>query len=216
MSGPVRPEATGAGPLATEELPSGTGALGLKIFLTSLGMLFGATLTGYLVIRSRAPHWPPEGVPHLPRILVLSTLLIIVSSFTAQWALRAARSERAESLHRAVLTTFVLGVVFLVLQAFAWFQMAPAVEQLGAFRPPALPGTPVADPAPRQFAFLFYTLTVLHALHVLGGLVAFALLLNPRFAFRRPRLVLRRVRHAAVYWHFLDAVWVVMYVVLLI
>ncbi len=200
---------------AMEDKPAGTGALGLKIFLSSLGMLFGATLIGYLFIRLRAPQWPPPGVPELPGILAFSTLLILVSSVTAQAALRAARGQKEPALHRAVLATFALGVVFLVLQVLAWRQMMPAAAEIGRRSMVAL-GTPAVDPTPRQFAALFFALTILHALHVLGGLVAFGLLLSRRLAFRRPRLVLTRVRHAAVYWHFLDAVWVVMYLVLLI
>ncbi len=197
------------------ELPPGTGVLGMWVFLAALSMLFGATLLGYLLTRLRAPQWPPPGMPHLPLVLVFSTLVILVSSWTAQGALMAARAQHPDVLRRGLLLTFLLGVLFLGSQSFAWAAMLPAVEKIGLRQPYSLPAVPV-DNTPRQFAFLFFTLTVLHAVHVLGGLVAFAFARFSRIDYRRPIAALGRVRHAVVYWHFLAVVGVVMYIVLLI
>lgn len=202
-----------APPGRPEETPT-AGSLGMRVFLFSLTMLFGASLVGYAVIRLRAPAWPPPGMPGIPWVLALSTALIVVSSFAAQRAWRLAREQKQDALHRALVTTLTLGLLFVALQAVAWWQMFPAVEAIGLR--PRHAGPPAGDPAPRQFAFLFYTLTVLHALHVLGGLVAFALLLNRRLSYRSPLRMLARVHHAVVYWHFVDGVWLVLYVALLL
>lgn len=220
------------------ERPPEPGNLGLAIFLGSLTMLFGATLIGYVMTRVRATEWPPPGVPDVPSTLLVSTAVILVSSITAQVALRAARAERPRLLQRALLATFLLGLLFVAVQSYNWYRMAPEARAIGirsetgsAERidaPPEArpPGAPAAarpplmgarNPAPRQYTFLFYTLTGLHGLHVLGGLIALGMVLvNKQAAYRRPLLHLRRVRHTVVYWHFLDLVWVVMCVVLLV
>lgn len=197
-----------------DALPTGTGDLGLRIFLASLTMLFGATLIGYLFIRLRANEWPPMGVPPLPSWLALSTVLIVVSSGSAQLALSASKRGRGTDLRRWLAVTFALGVVFLVAQTVAWLEMMPAVRQIGARD--MIARVPIVDPLPRQYAFLFFTLTVLHALHVLGGLVALALAIRGAAGALTPATLARRVRHGIVYWHFLDLVWVVMYAVLLL
>ena len=202
-------------PQGGQDLPSSTGALGMRLFLIALGMLFGATLLGYLVIRSRAAAWPPPGAPSLPLSLVFSTIVILTSSWTAQGALMAARAQRHDVLRKGLLLTFVLGLVFCISQTVGWIEIYPAVSRMG-LRQPAVPGALMADHSPRQFVFLFYTLTALHAVHVLGGLVAFALARFGNLDFRTPLVALGRVRHAVAYWHFLAAVWVVMYVVMLI
>ncbi len=198
-----------------QELPAGTGNLGMWLFLAALSMLFGATVVGYLFIRAQATTWPPAGMPALPLSLIASTVLILASSFTAQGALMAARAQRHDVLMKGLLLTFVLGLLFFVSQSVSWAEMFPAVQKIG-LRGVIVPGAPRPDPTARQFAFLFYTLTVLHALHVLGGLIAFALVRFGRLVYRQPVLMLGRVRHAVVYWHFLAAVWVVLYAVLLI
>lgn len=198
-----------------QELPAGTGNLGMWLFLAALTMLFGATIVGYTVIRMRAATWPPAGMPALPLSLIASTVLILASSWTAQGALMAARAQRHDVLMKGLLLTFGMGVLFFVSQTVSWIEMFPAIQRIG-LRGPVVPGAPLADPTARQFAFLFYTLTVLHALHVLGGLVAFALVRFGKLVYSQPVVTLGRVRHAVVYWHFLAAVWIVLYAVMLI
>ncbi len=192
----------------------------MTVFLVSLGMLFSATVIGYLTIRFRARVWPPPGMPHLPLGLAVSTIVIIVASITGQRALRAAREDRAAAVRRGLAVTLGLGVLFLVCQVVNWAQLLPAVRTMGVRAlsgPAGRVAAPIAhDPTPRQFAFLFYTLTGLHALHVLGGLVALSLTARRAWAGWDWSAQLRRVRHTVVYWHFLAAVWLVLYAALLI
>lgn len=182
--------------------------------------MFSATLIGYLTIRLRARAWPPAGMPHLPLGLIFSTVVILVASLAAQGALRAAREGRTAAVRRGLVITLALGVLFLVSQAVNWAQLLPAVREMGvrALAGPAgrVPGPPRTDPTPRQFAFLFYTLTGLHGLHVLGGLAALSMTARRAWAGLDWSAQLRRVRHAVVYWHFLAAVWLVLYAALLI
>jgi len=188
----------GAEPAADRPAVSGdAGTLAMGLFLASLGMLFAASLVAYAVIRSRHQPWPPPGFPALPGSLWLSTLVILSASFTVQRAWLAARRGSDAVLRRNLLGTLLLGLLFLGLQAWAWWGIWSQMT-----------GSQQAGP----YIKLFYTLTGLHAAHVLGGLGPLA------FVFRRARAGVYRpgehagVRYCALYWHFLGAVWCVLFV----
>jgi len=199
---------------ATAERP---GSLGLRVFLVSLGVLFTATLIGYFVIRLRAPAWPPVGMPSFAWRLLLSTAVIVAASVWAQAALKAARRGDTSCVRRNLVATLILGVSFLACQVVAWTQLLPDIRDMSIRLTTAIPaGRPPADPTPRQFAFLFYTLTGLHGLHVVGGLIALWLALRRAAAAFDPAALLGRVRGSVVYWHFLAVVWIVLYVALVV
>lgn len=180
------------------ELPPGTGLLGMRIFLGVLAVLFLASLTGYVVTRSNAEVWPPPGVPELPAGLWFSTLVILLCSLTIALALRAIRMGERSACARWLGITLGLGLVFLACQAINWFALV------------------AADFGPRAnlYAFLFYLLTALHALHVIGGLVPLGIVTGKALAGRYGSGWHPGVTYMAMYWHFLDAVWVVLFVVL--
>ncbi len=180
--------------------PLRTGLLGMKIFILALSMLFGASIFGYLVIRSRAPVWPPPGVPPLPATLWISTLIIAVSSATMEGALRAARRGAQGALRAGMLLTTLLGAGFLVSQTLNWFSLVAA--DLTA--------------KTNLYGFTFYMLTGLHAAHVLGGLVPLVVVTLRAFRGRYTESAHEGVAYTAVYWHFLAVVWVVLYAILML
>ncbi len=191
----ARPEAD-----EPDERLKGLGAFGMKVFLASLSMLFVATIIGYLYTWSRAETWPPPNAPHLPTGLWYSTLVILLTSASIQWALGAARVGNQGVLRITLLITTVLGLLFLVLQAFNWSVL---IQQQFTVRQ-------------NLYAFLFYLLTGLHAAHVIGGIVP--LLIVTRKAFKGAYTAESHpgVKYSAMYWHFLDIVWIVLFFVLLI
>jgi cytochrome c oxidase subunit III len=184
----------------SEPAPLATGRLGMRLLLLALGVLFAATLSGYLAIRGRAETWPPPGVPELPASLWISTVLIVASSFSVQWAVRGIRRGLQGPLRLGLALTAVLGVAFLVSQTVNWFSLV------------AINFTAKTN----LYGFLFYLLTALHAVHVLGGLVPLggvtACAHNGRYTAERHN----PVEYIAMYWHFLAAVWLVLFAVLLI
>ncbi len=181
-------------------VPLGTGLLGIKILILALSMLFGASIFGYLVIRTRAEVWPPPGVPRLPATLWVSTLIIVLSSLTMEWALRAAKADRTAALRNGMLLTTLLGVAFLVSQTLNWFALVAA--NLTA--------------KTNLYGFTFYMLTGLHAAHVVGGLIPLTVVTVRAFAGRYSAAAYAGVAYAAVYWHFLAAVWLVLFTVLML
>jgi heme/copper-type cytochrome/quinol oxidase subunit 3 len=199
------------------------GAMGMYLLIAALGMLFAGSVVGYLAIRSAHQPWPPPGFPVLPRSLWLSTLCILLCSVTIQRALRAVRGGEkrdrsnlcaapegpfrqigpvpffARALRRNLTFTLALGVAFLALQTFAWWQVVRQIQQ------------PSENLGP--YLKLFYVLTGLHAAHVLGGLGTLAVVTRRAWAGRYSPTYYPGVRYSAIYWHFLDAVWCVLFVV---
>jgi cytochrome c oxidase subunit 3 len=180
------------------------GVQGLRIFLGSLAMLFAASIVGFVVIRVRSEHWSSLDLPPLPRRLWASTAILLASSVTMQAALAALARRRHGAAAALVWSTLTLGAMFLLVQAQAWLEWGPpAAERLrGTGEAPALA---VAG---------FFVLTGVHAAHVIGGLLPLAVsaigLLARCIGPDRPGLL----PFVARYWHFLDAVWIVLFLTL--
>lgn len=167
----------------------------MRLFLASLSVLFTATIVGILVVRARATTWPPEGAPPLPVGLWLSTGLILLSSWTLSAGSRRFSQGAGKVAAHYLMVTNVLALVFLANQVLNWQALWPAF----AARATAL------------YAFSFFLLTVLHALHVLGGVVSLAVV---SVKARRARLTHQGLSYAATYWHFLTVVWLFIFALL--
>lgn len=192
-----------------------SGAFGMWLFLAALGILFAASIAGYLVIRNRAVEWPPADMPPLPAGLWISTIVILISSVTIQAALNGIRKNKQAVLIAGMLITCLLAVVFLVTQVANWawlVSLNATLKNAAAMATAAETGSSLKS-AP-MYLFTFYLLTGLHALHVVGGLVL--LFVVTARSFRGAYGVERHggVRFAAMYWHFLDIVWIVMFVLM--
>ncbi len=172
----------------------------MAMLLATLGMLFGASLVATLLVRGRASAWPPPGMPPLPSRLWLSTVLIVAASAALAGALRAARRDDLRALRRLLLLSLVLGVAFLASQTASWFTLV--AEHV--------------TPARNLWAFTFFVLTALHAVHVVGGLIPLSTVTVKAFGGRYSAPEHAGVEYTAMYWHFLDAVWLVLFVVLVL
>ncbi len=172
--------------------------LGMWLFLASLAMLFAAAVVGFLVVRLRAAEWPPPGSPELPDGLWLSTAILLVLSLLMVAAERAARAGAGERLWRTLSGALALAVAFLGSQVANWMRMAASYD------------------ATQQslFIFGFYVLTVLHALHVVGGLVPLVLVVVRARGGRYNSANTEGVHLVAMYWHFLFLTWIAIFAVL--
>ena len=173
-----------------------TAYLGMVVFLASWTMMFAGLLFGYGLIRSRAPVWPPLDQPPLPLLLPGLNALVAAGSSAALFvALRSFRGGRPRTGARAVALAALLGAAFLALQATVWAALWAGGLHL--------------DTGP--YASAFYVLTGFHALHVLVGVASLCWLAVK--AARRaygPDYDLP-VRLWSMYWHFVGAVWLVIY-----
>ena len=177
------------------------GVFGMWVFIAVVAMIFLACILGYLVVRFDRPpgrEWMPRGTPPLPPALLLSTAVLLVSSWTVQVAVRAARAGRQVQLVHALGATLGLAVLFLVVQALAWTELwrAQATIESGLY------------------AWTFYVLTGTHALHVVGGLPPLAVATARARSGRYSPADHAGVTLCAMYWHALDAIWLVLYATL--
>ena len=174
--------------------------MGLALFLASLAVLFAATIVAYLAVRMDAPDWPPPGMPGYPPLLWGSTLIMLASSVSMHWALRGARSGDERALRVGMSLTTALAVAFLGTQILSWNSLAEVNVTVGR----------------NLYAFTFYMLTTLHALHVVCGLIPLLLTTSRAFKGRYGPESSMGVLLCAMYWHFLDAVWLVLFAVLML
>jgi cytochrome c oxidase subunit 3 len=170
----------------------GASRFGLRLFLASLTMFFGASMVGYLTLRFTAPSWPPPGWPGLPPILWASTALILATSASLLLAVRSARRRGPAHGRTLLLVALALSLAFLICQLMAWRHMMAA-------------GLPPQD---SLVSWAFYLLTFLHGLHVVGGLVPLI------WTTAKAAPTLTGVELVAEYFHFLDVVWLVLFFVL--
>ena len=166
--------------------------LGMILFIASEVMFFGGLFAAYLSIRSGAGAWPPVGTP-APGLLVpsIATAVLVTSSIVLH---RAAGSSGA-TRSRGLTLTIGLGALFLALQAYEWWEL----------------GREGLAMSTDGFGTMFLTVTGAHGLHVLGGLVMLTTMLR-RVSAGRPRAG-TGVEAATYYWHFVDVVWIAVYVV---
>ncbi|MEM6333264.1 MAG: cytochrome c oxidase subunit 3 [Planctomycetota bacterium] len=199
------------------------GSFGMLLFLASLSMLFAASMIGYLLI-SFFVHAPREvrdangqitlvegTVPDvtIPPMLWVSTALILASSFTIAAAQSAARRERQPALRFWLGSTLALAVGFCVLQAPALVSLF--TEHAANIPDEIVPGQPVY-----AIAGLVATLIIIHAAHVVGGIVPLIYVTARAFHGAYDHEWHEPVNHVASYWHFLDVVWIIMFTVFLV
>ena len=178
--------------------PAAFRRLGMWLLLASLGMLFGASLVGFLILRLRAEQWPPPGTPPLPGGLWVSTGLLIVLSLALLMAERAARAGRLSGLTRMLGVSVLLTAAFLAAQISNWMRMA----------------SHSVLPDQSLFVWFFYLLTILHSAHVLFGLVPLALVTFRARAGRYTADSHETIHLVGMYWHFLLVTWVAIIVVM--
>ena len=178
----------------------GAGVLGMWVFLASLAVLFLAAIVGYLVVRLKATDWPPPGMPRLPAGLWLATFVLLAASVTVHLALRAIRAGKLTACTRWLAATLALALAFLAVQSWNWWGLIRL--RLTA--------------ASNLYAFTFFMLTGLHAAHVIGGIALLAVVLAHSTRGRYGSGHHPGVTYAAMYWHFLDAVWLLLFAVMVV
>jgi cytochrome c oxidase subunit III len=190
----------GAAPSAEAPRSTDPGGCGLAVLLLTLGMLFAASLAFFILMRVRAVGWPPPGTPRLPALFWLSSGLLIVCSLTMHGALQAARRARLGELRSYLAASLVLGLAFLANQLVCWLPLLHAGVSTQT----------------NLFMLAFLMLAVLHGLHVIGGLLPLGACMSALAGGRFSARTAATVQHLATYWHFLDAVWLVIFITLLI
>jgi heme/copper-type cytochrome/quinol oxidase subunit 3 len=172
-----------------------TSFVGMAIFLGAWAMTFAALFFAYFDVRIAARAWPDVAVTAPLGLPALNTLVLVGSSVTLMLGLRAVRAADPAALRRWLVVTLALGTAFVALQVVVWRQLLGEGLRWDS----------------GQYGSIFYLLTGFHALHVLVGLVGLLTLLPGALAGRFTVQKHARVRNWAMFWHFVDAIWVVMF-----
>ncbi len=175
--------------------------LGMILFITSEVMFFSGLFAAYFTVRANAPQWPPAALEfeHNPlQIFPLvgpATVLLIISSFTCQFAVWAIRRDDRTAFLRFIGVTVVLGVIFLITQAMDYALLYSEGMTLDA----------------GAFGTTYYTLTGFHGAHVFGGVIMLAVVLYRGMAGQFSSRHHDAVEATSLYWHFVDVVWIVLF-----
>ena len=170
--------------------------IGAWVAIASIVMLFTALASAYIVRSASGNDWQPIV---MPKVLWLSTALILISSVTMEISRRSLKQQSDEGYGRWLMLTVGLGLGFLASQVVAWRQL---IRQ----------GVYISSNPHSSFFYLF---TAAHGLHLLGGIFALTYLLL-RTTRRRETVEgeLRRVGAAdaaTIYWHFMDGLWICLF-----
>lgn len=173
-----------------------TQSLGMMVALGAWAMMFGAIFFIYFGLRAAAPMWPPAGAPRLPVALpALNTVVLAASSMALMRGISQLAGGKRRALVPWVGLAIFLGAGFVALQ----FEMFRAMWSQGLL------------PSSGAYGSVFYGLTALHALHVAAGLVVLVTILVRALLGTYTEHNVVRVRVAAMFWHFVDAVWLLMF-----
>ena len=162
--------------------------------MAAITMTFAAFTSAMIIRQGSAYDWQHFTIP---RVLYFDTVVLLVSSVTLEVARKrvSAYVRGAQALYASaklyLLLTLVLGIVFLGGQYTAWIKLRAEGFYL----------------ATNPSSSFFYLLTVLHALHLLGGLAGLGLVIM-RFGKPQPTLRISTIEAVSYYWHFMDVLWI--------
>lgn len=174
--------------------------LGIWLFLTSEVMLFGAFFASYILLRTGGAEWPIQSEYLNIPLATVNTFVLISSSVTMvmAWASLMRKSLSKYRLYMGL--TILLGLVFLVIKYFEYGEK---------FSHHYYPST-------NTFLAIYFTMTGLHAAHVLGGTLVNTYLLGPGAKMWKtdPEQFTNRVEAAGLFWHLVDLIWIFLFPVL--
>jgi cytochrome c oxidase subunit 3 len=177
--------------------------LGMVLFITSEVMFFSGLFAAYFATRFNPANqpWPPEALGHVldPLGPILpATIILILSSFTCQFAVWSIRKGDRRGFVRNIAVTFVLGVIFLGMQVFDYALLYSEGMTLGS----------------GAFGTTYYTLTGFHGAHVFGGVLMLGVVLYRGMAGQFSARHHDAVEAVSLYWHFVDVVWILLFSIL--
>ena len=174
--------------------------LGIWLFLASEVMLFGGLFSAYIFLRIGAPTWP-EGASLLSvPIATFNTLILIASSVTMVFSWAALKENDLGKFKRYIGITILLALLFLVVKGFEYNEKF----------------SHHLYPSSSTFLAIYFTLTGLHAIHIIGGVIVNGYFWGPgsKMWDSDPERFTNRIEIAGLYWHFVDLVWIFLFPVL--
>ena len=168
----------------------------LWLFIITVVMIFAALTSAYIV-RQAEGNWL---VFELPTSMWVTTGIILLSSITMHWAYLAAKKDELDQVKLAIGITTGLGVLFLIGQFYVWGVL---VDSNVFF---------VGNPS----GSFLYVLSGLHGLHLVSGIIFLIIVLISSLKYKVHAKNLNQIQMCATYWHFLDGLWIYLFIFLLL
>lgn len=165
----------------------------LWVAIASIIMMF-AGLTSAYIVKGSLPGWSTIQIPVL---FYYSTAVILLSSVTVQLALKAFKERNMPQYRRLITVTAFLGIAFIAMQIVAFMQLwSKGLTWSGSS-------------GAGQFLYIIFGL---HALHVLGGIIALMVMFFKAFSARVRNYDPVSIELASTYWHFVDVLWLYLFI----
>ncbi|MGH9431334.1 MAG: cytochrome c oxidase subunit 3 [Terriglobia bacterium] len=176
-------------------VPPGAYRAGMWVALASIVMFFGGLSSALLVRKGASPEWVRFA---LPRVLYGNTAALLLSSVTFEFSRKWLKAGMGRRFRIWLSLTLALGLIFIAGQLVAWKELQTSGVYL------------TSNPS----GSFFYLLTAAHGLHLLGGIIALVYLVT-----QAKYIALGIKRHTAldvtaIYWHFMDGLWIYLFVLL--
>lgn len=162
------------------------------LFIVSIIMMFAGWTSAYIVAQADGAGSSVE----LPSIFTVSTVLLVLSSVSMHLAFRSARFDNIEQVKVFTAITFVLGLVFLILQ----FQGFDSLIEQDVF---FVGGTAIDS--------FTYVLPFMHGVHILAGLIFLLVVLVKAYRYKVHSKNMMSMEMCSTFWHFLDGLWVYLF-----
>lgn len=185
-----------------------SGKLGTWLFLASEVMLFGSLFSALVLLRFSAPETGPAAWPATGeaaglswKIGALNTFILICSSVTMVMSWYSGKLGDLSKARMWLVVTIVLACAFIAIKLI--FEYIPKFDHGNV-------------PSKSNFYGLYYTMTGLHALHIIGGVVVMLYLVGPGASLwhKDPEYYTNRLECTGLYWHFVDLVWIFLFPIL--
>ncbi len=198
LAHPENPDPIVGGTAARDGFVLEKNRVGMTSFLISESVFFLMLILAYLYFNGRAMNGPAPASTLNPSRTGIYTLCLLASSLTIWLAERKLKTHKTSTFRWLLALTILLGSVFVFGQGREYLRLFQAGVLVNS----------------NLFATTFFTLTGFHGLHVCVGLIALLILLGLALAgdFNQGRL--EAVKSISLYWHFVDAVWLVVFSVI--
>jgi cytochrome c oxidase subunit 3 len=177
--------------------------LGMWLFLFTEIILFGGLFILYSGYRARYPNEFHQGGQDLNTVIgVANTVILLTSSLTMAFAIAAIQRANRKLSIGCLAATILLGAVFLLNKYVEWS---------GEIRHGIYPNSPqlLEEPHGRQIFFgLYYSMTGLHGIHVLAGIILLSVMLAFLIRKRISSEDFNRLENSGLYWHLVDVIWI--------
>jgi len=192
----LRPPGGGGRPGPDSSFPISPKEIATWFLMTGIAMLFGGFASAYIVLRG-VPSWQSI---HLPFLVWGNISMLAASSVTIELARRGVKRDSMPALRQWLGVTAILGLAFVAGQVEVWRQMSAA----GLFLASSLHSS------------FFYVLSGIHAVHILGGLIALGVVTYKAWSDQLSSRSFEPLRLCATYWHFMAGIWLLLLLLLVL